>query len=226
MIGALIVLAALLILAANRRGGQQALPTAPSTPGTGAGSVSATLTPVTPPAGGEPTSGFEAGVITSTTAPQPTAGLTPSETQGKVATSTRVPSLKPTRTPAPTVKPARSPAATARPTGRRFPPGGPLRRQCRAAGCRGLRSTGCLPRRVDTIRLIQQGGPFPYRQDGVVFQNREGVLPRKASGYYHEYTVTTPGSPDRGARRIVTGGRGEMYYTSDHYASFKQVVLP
>ena len=82
------------------------------------------------------------------------------------------------------------------------------------------------PEAPDTIRLIQQGGPFPYRQDGAVFQNREGVLPRKASGYYHEYTVVTPGSPDRGARRIVTGGRGEMYYTSDHYASFKQVVLP
>lgn len=53
-----------------------------------------------------------------------------------------------------------------------------------------------------------------------MFGNREGILPRKPSGYYHEYTVPTPGSPDRGARRLVTGEGGEVYYTADHYASF------
>jgi len=78
----------------------------------------------------------------------------------------------------------------------------------------------------DTIDLIQRGGPFPYRQDGAVFQNRERLLPGKPSGYYHEYTVETPGSPDRGARRIIAGGEGELYYTDDHYVSFKQVVMP
>ncbi|MER6260496.1 MULTISPECIES: ribonuclease domain-containing protein [Streptomyces] len=73
----------------------------------------------------------------------------------------------------------------------------------------------------DTLKLIDQGGPFPYDQDGTVFSNREGVLPTQQSGYYHEYTVKTPGSPDRGARRIVTGEkRQEDYYTSDHYATF------
>ncbi|MFE9452404.1 ribonuclease [Streptomyces sp. NPDC006739] len=73
----------------------------------------------------------------------------------------------------------------------------------------------------DTLDLIAQGGPFPYSQDGVVFSNREGVLPRQSSGYYHEYTVITPGSPTRGARRIVTGEQTqEDYYTSDHYATF------
>ncbi|MFJ8033411.1 MULTISPECIES: ribonuclease domain-containing protein [unclassified Streptomyces] len=73
----------------------------------------------------------------------------------------------------------------------------------------------------DTLKLIDQGGPFPYDQDGTVFSNREGVLPTRQSGYYHEYTVKTPGSPDRGARRIVTGEkRQEDYYTSDHYATF------
>ncbi len=78
----------------------------------------------------------------------------------------------------------------------------------------------------ETIDLIQRGGPFPYRQDGAVFQNRERLLPGKPSGYYHEYTVETPGSPDRGARRIIAGGKGELYYTDDHYASFKQVMMP
>jgi ribonuclease T1 len=78
----------------------------------------------------------------------------------------------------------------------------------------------------DTIALIQRGGPFPYRQDGAVFQNRERLLPGRPKGYYQEYTVETPGSPDRGARRIVAGNEGELYYTDDHYDSFKQVVMP
>ncbi|RKN06979.1 ribonuclease domain-containing protein [Streptomyces radicis] len=73
----------------------------------------------------------------------------------------------------------------------------------------------------DTLDLIEQGGPYPYPQDGGTFYNREGLLPSQPTGYYHEYTVETPGSPDRGARRIVTGDSyQEDYYTSDHYASF------
>lgn len=73
----------------------------------------------------------------------------------------------------------------------------------------------------DTLDLIAQGGPYPYSQDGTVFSNREGVLPSQSSGYYHEYTVITPGSSTRGARRIVTGEESqEDYYTSDHYATF------
>lgn len=79
------------------------------------------------------------------------------------------------------------------------------------------------PEARDTLQLIEQGGPFPYDQDGAIFQNREGLLPRQARGYYHEYTVITPGEGDRGARRIVTGQRGELYYTDDHYDSFKRV---
>ncbi|WP_372471941.1 ribonuclease domain-containing protein [Streptomyces albireticuli] len=76
----------------------------------------------------------------------------------------------------------------------------------------------------DTIRLIDAGGPFPYPKDGTVFSNREGVLPKQTSGYYHEYTVKTPGSPDRGARRIVTGQKShEDYYTGDHYETFDLV---
>jgi ribonuclease T1 len=73
----------------------------------------------------------------------------------------------------------------------------------------------------DTLELIEQGGPYPYSQDGSVFQNREGILPSQSTGYYHEYTVKTPGSSTRGARRIVTGEEyQEDYYTADHYASF------
>lgn len=76
----------------------------------------------------------------------------------------------------------------------------------------------------DTIKLIDKGGPFPYSQDGVVFQNREGVLPAQSSGYYHEYTVRTPGSPTRGTRRIITGRTyHEDYYTADHYVTFRRV---
>jgi ribonuclease T1 len=79
----------------------------------------------------------------------------------------------------------------------------------------------------DTLELIHSGGPFPYPQDGTVFQNREAILPDESTGYYHEYTVKTPGSPDRGARRLIGGGTttdpAHVYYTADHYASFCEV---
>lgn len=73
-----------------------------------------------------------------------------------------------------------------------------------------------------TIRLINQGGPFPYRQDGTVFGNRERRLPPAARGTYREFTVPTPGASNRGARRIIAG-RNVKYYTSDHYRSFRRV---
>ncbi|MEU6826454.1 ribonuclease domain-containing protein [Streptomyces atriruber] len=75
-----------------------------------------------------------------------------------------------------------------------------------------------------TLRRIDDGGPFPYWKDGTVFGNFERELPRQKRGYYHEYTVRTPGERDRGARRIVTGSDDEVYYTDDHYASFKAVL--
>ena len=80
---------------------------------------------------------------------------------------------------------------------------------------------------VETLRRIERGGPFPYSRDGVVFQNREHRLPERPRGYYREYTVTTPGSSDRGARRIVTGGDPPevYYYTDDHYRSFRPVEI-
>lgn len=75
-----------------------------------------------------------------------------------------------------------------------------------------------------TLALIDQGGPYPYVRDGVVFGNFEGRLPAHRRGYYHEYTVPTPGSRDRGARRLVTGQGGEIYYTDDHYDTFRAVL--
>jgi ribonuclease T1 len=87
-----------------------------------------------------------------------------------------------------------------------------------------------LPQQArQTEQLIRSGGPFPYAKDGTVFGNRERQLPREKRGYYREYTVKTPGSRDRGARRIVCGGQKPAapeacYYTADHYASFKRIV--
>jgi len=75
----------------------------------------------------------------------------------------------------------------------------------------------------DALFVIKQGGPFPYKRDGVVFGNFERRLPEKERGYYREYTVPTPGSRDRGARRIIVGRGGEYYYTDDHYQTFHQI---
>lgn len=80
------------------------------------------------------------------------------------------------------------------------------------------------PQAVDTLELIDQGGPYPYDRDGVTFQNRERILPGQPQGFYSEYTVITPGSKDRGARRIVAGEDGSRFYTDDHYDSFREVV--
>lgn len=74
-----------------------------------------------------------------------------------------------------------------------------------------------------TLRDIKQGGPFEFDRDGVVFGNFEKALPKQARGYYHEYTVKTPGVRSRGARRIISGAVGEYYYTADHYQTFQRV---
>ena len=74
-----------------------------------------------------------------------------------------------------------------------------------------------------TLVLIKNDGPFPYRRDGIVFGNYEKHLPLRQRGYYREYTVKTPGSRDRGARRIVAGRSDEYYYTDDHYRSFRRI---
>jgi ribonuclease T1 len=94
----------------------------------------------------------------------------------------------------------------------------------------GTVSLAALPAQAQqTERLIRAGGPFPYGKDGIVFGNRERILPRQPRGFYREYTVLTPGSSDRGARRIVCGGikprePEACFYTEDHYASFRRIT--
>jgi guanyl-specific ribonuclease Sa len=93
---------------------------------------------------------------------------------------------------------------------------------------RASRSDGLPPEASDTLSRIAAGGPFLHAQDGTVFGNYEGLLPAQPRGYYHEYTVETPGAHTRGARRIITGGTPPevWYYTGDHYRSFRRIEGP
>ena len=87
-----------------------------------------------------------------------------------------------------------------------------------------VRVSDLPPEAARTLELIDAGGPFPEDRDGVTFENREDLLPDHPLGYYREYTVPTPGSGGRGARRIVAGDGGELYYTGDHYSSFSRIA--
>jgi len=108
--------------------------------------------------------------------------------------------------------------------------GGPVAAKGADAGFAAEVALATLPPEAKaTHRLILSGGPFPYDKDGSVFGNRERQLPGKARGYYKEYTVKTPGARNRGARRIVCGGKpptqpDACYYTADHYASFRRIA--
>ncbi|WP_328297618.1 guanine-specific ribonuclease N1 and T1 [Streptomyces sp. NBC_00435] len=93
-----------------------------------------------------------------------------------------------------------------------------------AKGMATVRAAALPQQAREVLALIDKGGPYQYRQDGTVFGNFEKVLPQQKRGYYHEFTVKTPGERDRGARRIVTGGGGEFFYTDDHYETFKAVL--
>ncbi|MGH8705013.1 MAG: ribonuclease domain-containing protein [Burkholderiales bacterium] len=87
-----------------------------------------------------------------------------------------------------------------------------------------IKAAALPPEARATIALIRKGGPFPYAKDAGAFGNREGILPRRERGYYREYTVKTPGVRERGARRMVAGRAGELYYSDDHYRSFRRVL--
>ncbi|HCE11118.1 MAG TPA: ribonuclease [Oxalobacteraceae bacterium] len=98
----------------------------------------------------------------------------------------------------------------------------------RDASWQALVAAGDLPREAQqTLVLIRQGGPFPFAKDGVTFGNYEHALPKRARGYYHEFTVESPGARNRGARRIIVGGKPvsslDRYYTNDHYMSFRRI---
>lgn len=190
------VCAALMLVACGARApSPTASPIAPATASPTAQAV-ATLSPTALPA---------AATVSPSATPIP-----PSATIAPAATPTR---------PAPTATPTRAPTAT--PT--RAPT--PTRVPDRIDGLRVV-TPDQLPREArDTLALIARGGPFPFDRDGIVFENREGLLPRKARGYYREYTVITPNSRDRGARRIIAGQGGERYYTADHYESFVRVIV-
>ncbi|HSN73779.1 MAG TPA: ribonuclease domain-containing protein [Anaerolineae bacterium] len=122
--------------------------------------------------------------------------------------------VTPTRTPRVRATPTRTPRTRATAT----------QRAQSVSGLPTIRYQNLPQQAKDTIALIEQGGPFPFERDDITFQNREQILPRERSGYYREYTVITPGSRDRGARRIVAGAEGDLYYSDDHYESFKEVI--
>lgn len=157
---------------------------------------------------------------TEETAPAAEASpTTPAETQADAAAeppTIEAPAAlaEPTKAPTNTPKPAK---LTATPT--RGPP-------ARIDGLPVITLDELPPEALETLALIENDGPFPFSKDGSTFQNRERLLPRQPTGYYREYTVITPGEDDRGARRIVGGEEGELYYTDDHYASFARIWLP
>ncbi len=99
----------------------------------------------------------------------------------------------------------------------------------RVAGAPAVREASAaeLPREArETLDLIRRGGPYPYERDGTAFGNYERMLPPQPRGYYREYTVRTPGTQGRGARRVVAGRGGELYYTDDHYRTFRRIREP
>ncbi len=180
----------------------------PLNPQSGAATVGAQAARPSVTSTREPLATGIAAKVTAAATRQATVTATPKERAAKQPSATATPRPRATKQPTatPTAPPARR--ATSSPDD-----GLPTVAQAR------------LPREArETIRLIERGGPFPYDRDGATFQNREGLLPKQPSGYYREYTVITPGSSDRGARRIIAGKGGELYYTDDHYDSFKRVI--
>ncbi len=121
------------------------------------------------------------------------------------------------------------PAPTASPTAASHaPPAGPSTTTRNKSGLPVCQLSSLPAEAGTTVDLIHRGGPFPYSRDGIVFGNFERRLPNQQRGYYHEYTVPTPGAKTRGARRVITGGEPpanppEFYYTGDHYETFCQI---
>ncbi|MCB0115722.1 MAG: hypothetical protein KDD84_16595 [Caldilineaceae bacterium] len=149
--------------------------------------------------------------VQPTTVAQATATPVPPTAEDRAVVAPTDTSTPPPATATPTSQRTRAPTATATP-------------QRSRSGLPTVAFDDLPVQAQETIELIDAGGPFPFSRDGIIFQNRERILPLHNQGYYHEYTVITPGSSDRGARRIVTGSEGELYYTDDHYDSFREVI--
>ena len=141
----------------------------------------------------------------------PTAPLSSAEPSSAPSTESVQPSQSPSATEAPTSEPAES-ATTA-------PAVDP------DSGLPTVYLLDLPPEAAETVQVIDNGPPYPYDKDGSTFGNYEGRLPDYERGYYQEFTVETPGSDDRGARRIVEGAEAELYWTDDHYESFSRIVL-
>lgn len=157
---------------------------------------------------------------------EPAEAVQEEATEVPVEAPTEIPTEAPTETPteAPTETPTEAPTATPTPRPTNTPTPAPTRVPARINGLPTILFEDLPPQAHDTIALIDEGGPFPFDRDGITFQNRERLLPNEPRGYYREYTVITPGERDRGARRIIEGEEGELYYTDDHYDSFSYVV--
>lgn len=119
---------------------------------------------------------------------------------------------------------AASGAASSSETASSATPSSEGKRQANPSNLPEIRESALPAEGRRTLALIRSGGPFRFSQDDRTFGNFERILPGRDRGYYREYTVPTPGEPDRGARRIVAGNGGEKYYTDDHYGTFKFIV--
>jgi ribonuclease T1 len=167
--------------------------------------------------------GTPAATVTPTLAPTAEAATQADAPNDSEATPVAATTPSRTNTSAPThtaqARGAQTPRATPPPT-----PNANAPPTVRASDLPTVTYADLPPEAHETIALIEAGGPFPFSRDGITFQNRERLLPRHPEGYYREYTVITPGASNRGARRIVMGEGGEMYYTDDHYESFREIV--
>ncbi len=159
-----------------------------------------------------------------TTAGDPSSSSSPapsgSPTSSPSSTPSSSPSSSPSASASTTTQPEQSPSPSAAPSaGSTAPAIDP------ESGLPTVYLLDLPPEAAETVEIIDRGPPYPYDKDGSTFGNYEGLLPDYERGYYQEFTVETPGSYDRGARRIVEGADAELYWTDDHYASFSRIVL-
>lgn len=198
--------------------------------GTDAATLEAILQPSATPQATEAPTDVPTDTPTATAQPErsatPKPTTAPTDTPTAIPAATEPPTKAPTvtRTASPTPRPSATP--TTSPTRTRAPPAAtPTATRIRSqSGLPFILYKELPPEAKETIRLIDNNGPFPFRQDDTTFQNREGILPARPRGWYREFTVVTPGLNHRGARRIVEGEDGLLFYTDDHYDSFREII--